>query len=255
MKWFWRGLVATVVFVMAFAAALVCYLPAAVVVDQLQKQQPAMLRPLGLAGTRGTVWDGQTSLQIEGQRLQLSWELLFAGLLSAELPLALRATGDDLSLAARISMPLDQQLGVTGGGRLALSLLDPMLKRHRIEVPGEVEIQGLVLVMDPDTRWLKSAAGRLSWPGGRVSFPAGREIQESDVPELLGSLLMDGQDLVLNIVEAAGQEGLIGIRVGADMVARVEVRRRLLDVVGLPWSKQSAPDDVIFRVQQRLGRR
>lgn len=254
MKWFGRGIAVFFVMVLFFGTALLWYLPAAFIVEQVQRYRPALLAPYQVAATQGTIWDGETQLTIQGQALALDWAFSPSGIFQGEVPLELDLQGAAIELDARLGVNWKGEAQLTADGWLDLVWLQPMLSRHRLDIPGRVSLSGLHLDANQEARWLTEAEGALDWPGGAVSFPAGRELIQADVSALSGDLdFLDG-NLVLDIVEAQGQLPLLSINMGADGVSRLAVRRRLIDVVGMPWSKASEPDDVVFRVQQRLFR-
>lgn len=254
MKWIGRLVLITLLVSVVFVAGAIWHMPAAFLVDQARVQAPQVFRQFQLSGTRGTVWNGRTLLSVQGQVLDLDWHIRPLGAISGAVPVSLRVEGDALNLSGDAAFRFDQSVEAELSGAIALSVLDDVLKRQGIEVPGAVRLSGLSTRVLPQQQWLAETRGKLAWPGGTVSFPVGQELETRDVPALEGDLTQEDNELWLRIRQKGLPDLLMDIRVTPDQRAFVQVRRRLLDVVDMPWSERSAPDDVIFKVQQRLGR-
>lgn len=250
----WKGLLLFLVAVGCYAVGLVVSLPTAFVLQQLEPKLPRGGMPLHLTDPQGTLWNGQATLSAKPLEGRLAWVVQPGGLVRGELPLSVDFLAAGTALTVQLIGHLDRDVQATLAGRLALAALDPMLRQHQLSLPGEVNLQAVRLDYDAGTAWLRQAEGRLDWPGGEVSYRAGREQRVTQVPPLTGVLSLQGEDLHLAIDLAETGKNLIEIRLGRDGTARVEVRRRLVDVLQLPVRQTGTEETIVFKVQQRLVR-
>jgi hypothetical protein len=249
----WKTLFATLLVVLVFALSLLTSMPAAFLVGQVEARVPPDQRPLSLKMARGTIWDGKGLLTGAGIRGELAWTIRPSGLLHGVLPMHLKFTDPDVNLQALVTAGVTGKVWIEGDGQVGLKVLRPVLQRHGIDIPGQVMVRRVAASVDIGKRWLTEADGLLESEGGDVSFPMGSEKKTARVPPLKGMLAMENSTLLLSINMASTGNNLLEIRLDKDQMARVSVRKRLLDELNLPWGQQSAEDAIIFKVQQRLG--
>ena len=253
MKVFRNALVIFAIVGSVFCVSLLSSLPAAFVVRQVDKRVPLSQRAFELKMATGTVWDGRGWLSVGELGGELVWRATPAGLLRGSLPVALQMAGTDLELQALLA--LDPRGSVelrSGAGHFGLRRLDPLLQRHGIQIEGDVVIAEASARVERRSGWPSAALARLDWAGGEVRFPVSGQNRSARLPALKGGLDLQGEDLVLLVDLASSGSNLLEIRLQRDLVARIHVRKRLLDELGLPWAQQVDADTIIFRVQQRL---
>lgn len=253
MKRVFKGLAAFIVVALVFIISLMVNMPAAFVMQQVEGIVPQAAQTVKLQNVTGTVWHGQATLVAPGVTGAFSWQLQPLGLFRGALPLDVTYRDAALSLALTAEAGLGGEVALMGSGWADLKMLEPLLKPNRIEVGGRVDVKALNLVADLESQWLHAASGQLSWPGGAVSYPMGVDMQSTTLPPLSGTLALEGDVLHVSINQADTRQNLIDVRVDKTLLARVEARRRLVDVLGLPFNGKAAEDAVIFKVQQRLG--
>lgn len=253
MKRVFKALAAFFIVALVFIVSLVVNMPAVFVVRQLETLSPQATQVVQLQNVGGTVWQGNGTLIAPGVKGALSWHLRPLGVFQGALPVEVDYRDNSLALNLVAEAGLGGTVTLAGGGWAELSMLEPMLKPNRIEVGGRVDVKDLNIQADLESQWLKSATGQLSWPGGPVSYPVGAEMQSTTMPPLGGELTMEGDVLHLAINQADTHGNLIDIRIDKTLLARVEARRRLVNILGLPFNGKAADDAVIFKVQQRLG--
>jgi hypothetical protein len=108
--------------------------------------------------------------------------------------------------------------------------------------------------VDWDWGSFAEASGRIAWEGGLVTYRAGRNREELSAPSMMGSLSSEDGSLVLTFANNAetGAEELVYARLSGQGLGLIQIRRRLLDVVGQRWAANSQAEDIIFEVSQQI---
>lgn len=238
-----------------FLVSMLNSLPASVAIRQIDKRVPVTQRAVHLKMATGTVWAGRGWLTFEGQGGELAWRAAPLGLLRGALPVSLELVAPDLQVQAELALSVggDAQLR-SGAGRIGLQRLEPLLQRHAIRISGDVVMTQATALVGLRQGWPSVVDARFEWAGGEVAFPLAGNQRTAQLPPLKGALTLQDEELVMLVDLASSGSNLLEIRLQRDLVARINVRRRLLDELGLPWSQQSDADTVVFRVQQRLTR-
>lgn len=237
--------------IFAYLGFLIANLPASVVWQYARPYLPLERLPVKLSPPGGTLWAGHMALSYQDHQGELQWRLTPWRLLTGDSPLQAQFRSDllRLDLDARWA---EDALELRVRGNAPLASFNQALKPHGVSVEGTLDLPGLEARIDPRQQRLLDLKGSLHWSGGNVGYPMGMEMRHQQMPGLVGLLGLRGNDIVLDIKENPAALGLAEVLVQQDGIARVAVRRALLDLAGAPWSAQSSAQDVVFRAQQRL---
>ena len=250
-----KSLLVILVFVIAFAVALVATLPASLAwkyaIAPVTKAQSAGVITKAFDGT---IWDGRVHIAFRHLEGVLSWDLKLSGLWGGSLPLELQLESTVGELEAALDLGLAAQRLQVESIRLELSKLNPFLRSKRVTLDGELLVKGLALDLEKQT--VERLVGRFSWDGGAISYPAGREIHDRVLPAFGGAFKTENdgtitlgirdQDATFDTMRGSWQKS-------GDVLW--EVTRRVLDVAQEPWSANSSETDVVFKVKKPLSRR
>lgn len=244
----------TIVFLLSLVFFLVVYMPVAWVWSQaLEAELGAPLKSSGVRvrELRGTMWQGAALLDIKNIAVLANWELDPQGLWSLRLPLSVKLESGSGSASATASLSYGQTLLNLNSLEFELSALNQQLRRERIKLDGVLQVQGLSLELE-DQKVL-SAAGKLSWSGGTIAYPAGREQHERQIPSMRGELVTREDGLIeLGVRDSGASFDIILGQLLPDGLARLQVKRRLLDLAQEPWSNNSTEQDTVFKVQKPI---
>ena len=198
----------------------------------------------------GSVWEGKAHVSVEGQSHLITWSAVWRSLwrLRFELDLSSHREGVNIDATAFVS-PFG--LGLRGvRGKLSHAFINEYLK------PMSASMTNPVFVNVNEIGWawgaFSEAAGRITWEGGDVTYRAGRGKEESSVPSVAGLLTLQDEKLHLIFVIPSNKEELILAKLNSQGMGTLQVRRRLLDLVGQRWASNSQADDIIFEVSQPL---
>ncbi|MAM85959.1 MAG: hypothetical protein CME36_01455 [unclassified Hahellaceae] len=238
-----------------FITSALVHMPAAVMWDMVSKTADLRSMPVQPQQLSGTIWDGAALAVVQqtGERVLIDWKLSVSSLLLGEefVQTQVRTRGIDLTVGATTTASV-ADLNVSGS--IDLDLFKPILSQNRLQVGGLVDVRNVQARYDFNNEQLLSADGNLYWPGGRVSYPVGANDQTADIPALRGDLgQTSGQpslDLVLNDTGAK----LLSAVLEPGMTLALQVRKRMLDVAGAPYSDRADADAIVFRLKQPLVR-
>lgn len=248
MKW-WHY---TVLGVLSYLFFLLASLPAAVLWHSAWVQQQAGSFATALSVPNGSLWRGSTMLHWQGENYPLSWQFSARWLWRAELAIDLNTKQSDVQAAAVLVLS-PRSLGLRDvQAKIGENFLNQQLAAQgiRLSAPVSVAVQQI--------RWKKhgfsEAQGSLSWEGGPLRYRA-PALKEVSMPRLLGNLSSTPEGhLLLSLVapEQSASSELLALRLSAEGLGALQVRRRFMDVLGQSWSAQSQPEDVVFEATQQF---
>lgn len=235
----------------AYLTFLIIELPADVVWRYL-RPHVAHSMPVQVASVHGRVWDGSGVLNYQGQNAELHWRLQpWRQLLGQPiLNLELKSQGSRLAMQTGLSWSGILDLGLQG--QVDLVPFNSYFARQGISLDGTVRISDLQLRWDSEKQAVLGAKGLIQWTGGTVGYPVAGQTQRQKMPGLLGVIDHQNGTLSLNVKENMESMPLIEAMLQQDGQARLAVRRKLLDLAGAQWASNSTPQDVVFRIQQKL---
>ncbi|WP_157496713.1 type II secretion system protein N [Hahella ganghwensis] len=237
---------------LSYFIALVLYMPVSFAWGYVQEWLPLQQLPVKVQQTNGTLWDGEALLSSRQLSGVIDWQLAPQSLITSDSLVNIDFRSDRISLTSQGALRNFEQAELDANLELDLAALNPLLRQHRLNLSGVLTIQRLSTVVDLNTGKPLELKGQGRWEGGSVSYPMGREVQSTVMPPLVGQITQVGQDISLEVTEEESGKAVMQAQMGPDGVAKIQIRRRLLDLAGAPWSGSSGPDDVVFRIQQKV---
>ena len=207
--------------------------------------------PIKVLSLNGTLWEGQALVRYQHIESVVDWKISVFGLVSLKLPVDLNIK----SQAGTIKMAANVGLGASDidviSADIDLAYLTPFFKRQRVTLGGQVIAKSVqVVVVD---NHVKSASGLVSWSGGDIAYPAGRQLHERTLPVFKGRLetKSDG-NIVLGVRDAGASFDLIEGLLDTEGSAMLTVKRRLLDLADEEWPQNSNEKDTVFKVKKNI---
>ncbi|MBM96623.1 MAG: hypothetical protein CMI09_12365 [Oceanospirillaceae bacterium] len=218
------------------------------------KVEPSLGRlPVEVKQVSGTVWEADFQI-VEKQlgTLDGHWKLRPGSLLSASPTLDVTLEGQAIRFEGIVTVEPNQQLRVQqGSAYIDSSIAEPMLRKARAKLTGNIEANNLNLVVNPQSKQILAASGNLVFSGGDASFKVQGKMVDSQLPMMVGKLEMEGAETLLKVTNT-DQEGLADMFLKPDGWGGVKVKRRFLDAIGQPWKASSTADTIVFEVSQKF---
>ncbi len=162
----------SVVFIAVFIVSVLTYLPASIVVSQLQL--PAQLQ---LSGLRGTVWRGSVK-QVRWQDYdfgELQWRIVPTALFSGNVEASVRFGRDSvLNLKGKGEVGYGMQ-GAYASNFVVSIPMDEVVKRAPIKVPivTQGQLEATIRSYTYQAPYCLNAEGTLAWSQAKVESPLG----------------------------------------------------------------------------------
>jgi hypothetical protein len=246
----------TVLYLSLFLLSLILFLlsslPADIVWHKgLAPQLKESNIPVKVLSLNGTIWDGQVLVQYQNIESIVDWNISFLGLLGLELPIDLQIKSQAGMVNMNASIGLSSIYIDITSADIDLSYLTPLFKRQRVRLSGQLVAKGVqVEVVDNQ---LKSASGLLSWSGGDIAYPAGRQLHERTLPMFKGRLeTKSNGDIFFGVRDADASFDAIEGLLDPDGSAMLTVKRRLLDLSDEAWPQNSQEKDIVFKVKKNI---
>lgn len=208
----------------------------------LLQKVAARALPVQVLAWGGTLWDGQAQVVQAGTDGFWRWQVQPAALLHGALGLQVHGEGA-LSLQGRLERGLGGWQARDLRGEVPAQLLQPLLPPGWT-LPGSIRLEAVQLARGAGVRgaW-KAAGGQLRWEGGAMQYNLGSQPQSATLPPVVASLRLDGDRVLVSLVEAAGGGALADVRVSADGAVESRLRERLLKYSGR--TSGADPDAVV----------
>ena len=237
---------------LSYLLALVIYMPVSFAWQYAQNWLPKNELPVRVQQTNGTLWLGEALLQSRFLAGVMSWELDPLNFISDDPIVRLNFRSDKVDLKTKGMINGTDLVRVDGDLKMDLSAINPMLKQHRLDLSGVLDIRQLQTLIDTNSGQPKEIKGLAKWEGGTVSYPLGRQVQTTDMPPLIGKFVQSGENIALDVSEEASGLLVMQAQLTPAGVVNIQIRKRLLDLAGAPWSGNSDPDDIVFKIQQKV---
>ncbi len=236
----------------AYVTFLIIELPADVVWRYARPHLDPQSMPVEISSVHGRVWDGRGVVSYQGQQADLSWRLQPWRQLLGQPVLSMDVAyqGSRVSLQSGVSWSGILDLGVQG--QIDLTPFNSYFARQGITLDGTVRVSDLKVRWDSEQQALLAAQGLIQWSGGTIGYPVAGQTQRQQMPGLLGVIEHQNSAVSLNVKENMASAPIIEATLQQNGQARLAVRRKLLDLAGAPWAENSTPQDVVFRIQQKL---
>lgn len=248
-----RIILLIVLFLLAAAVAFLTHLPANWIWSQAQ---PHVALPPGIKveAVGGTLWSGSglVSLSTPGlpdKTLRLTWS---AGLPSFQgrLPLDWRVESRQSWAEGELMLAAPEQVDIhVARGLISLDEFSDLARRNGLTLPGSITLQSLRFELAGNR--LVEARGTGRWDGGPVTWRMGEQSGSAQFPPLAADLQDQDGGIAVAIETEAEAMPLIDLVVAPDGMVSMAVRRRLLELSGMPAGNGS-PTDTVFRMQQRV---
>ena len=221
---------------------------------------PARLIARGLEGvedvelleTRGTVWQGDSRLLVQGRDMgALSWRFDASSLL--------RLTPGHLWALQHPAGPLDghasvdlAQAHVIVRGTLGAEAVNPWLQPYDISLTGNFTLTDVSIDLDHDSGRVRRVAGSVDWQGGRVGYTLGGLLKSTSLPPLQ-ALLHTPETIPMATVRATGETTPLMIaQLGDSGFVKVGITKLLTDMLGNPWAGNAADDAIVLEVEEQF---
>ena len=229
---------------------MIAALPASFVWKYLSPELPLRSIQLNVSGVGGTVWDGHAVVSSRGIQGVLNWDISVLGLMTGKLPIALAVDSNAGELTTNVRLHSNGVEIEDTQGLINLETLNPILKRQRVTLNGQFKIDKLSASFFDGT--IEDAEGLFNWTGGRVEYPAGRDIHGNEFPPFTGRLSQQADITSLIIKDKGAAVDAIEANMLKTGVATLKIKRRLLDLANEPWPKNSSESDVVFKIKRKI---
>lgn len=200
----------------------------------------------------GSVWHGSTKIHIDSLSYPLAWHVSLRSLWRLGLELDLSSYQDVFNADTKVFV---SPFGI-GLREARAKVSEDLVNRSLRSAAASMTNPVFINIQEVDWAWgsFSEANGRIAWEGGLVTYRAGRNTKQLSVPSMVGSLSSEGGSLVLTFASSAetGGEELISARLSGEGLGLIQVRRRLLDLLGQRWAANSQAQDIIFEVSQQV---
>ncbi len=237
---------------LSYLFALIVYMPVSFAWQNVQNWLPRNELPMRIQQTNGTLWLGEALLQSRFLSGVLSWDLDPLNFINNDSLIKLNFRSDKVSLETHGRLSSSDLISVEGELKMDLAAINPMLKQHRLDLSGVLNVRQLEALIDSGNGQPREIHGQAKWDGGTVSYPLGRQVQTTVMPPLIGRFAQAGENITLDVSEEASGLLVMQAQLTPEGVVNIQIRKRLLDLAGAPWSGSSEPDDIVFKIQQKV---
>ena len=210
--------------------------------------------PVQVVAVSGTLWNGEVIFKhaLSGQ-VQLGWQLSAFDLLFGQINSDLKVKSSQLEGQGQVFISL-----LSGDIKIAhtqafvnAALINKPLRNQRVSIQGDVELNDTNIVFNWHDKQTSVANGRLLWMGGDVKYPKGRTSKNANLPMLVADISSSDGEL---LVQVNTEEGLVVAKANlkTDGWASVAVQKRMVDLLGEPWSNKASPDSTIFELSEKI---
>ena len=234
----------------SYLSFLIATLPVSLVWANVSPQLPLKQLQINVKAVSGSVWKGDALIASKGIEGILAWDISVLGGMTGKLPVKLSLNSNIGSFQTHARFSLNGAELTDTSGKIHLSGLNPLLKRDRLTLAGDVKIENLTLAFYDGV--ISTAKGRIIWSGGDVKYPAGRDIHGGKFPPLVGLISQKADVTLLSIRDNQSSVDLLEGELDASGVGTLRVKRRLLDLANEPWPKNSSESDVVFKARRKI---
>lgn len=236
--------------VLVFAVTLVIRMPVGWAWHQVSGQVD--LPPqVQVRQVSGSVWSGAAKVQLAGFPARLQWQLDWPSLTDLTLPIAFSVSSSQSRLQGVATGGWPGHFEVMAGGLVTVAEFKDLIRQS-----GGAMIEGKVAIEHLNLRWaedrLQHAEGVGRWDGGMVTWPMGNQTGQARFPPMQANLDTVEGGVALDILEQGGDGPAADASILWNGMMEIRVYKRMVDLAQQPWSGNSKPSDVVFRVKQPL---
>ncbi len=210
--------------------------------------------PVEVMAVSGTVWNGELVFKhIMSGQVRLNWQLSPLNLLLGKVSSEVSFKGTQLDGKGALSIGFisgDIELS-HATAYINSALINQPLRAQKITVQGDVELNDTNVVFNWRDKKTSMARGRLIWMGGDVKYPKGRKSKHANLPMLVADLSEENGELKAQVNTTEGL-GVAYANLKTDGWGSVAVQKRMVDLLGEPWSNKASPDSSIFELSEKL---
>ncbi len=235
--------------IVSFIGFLIVLAPAAPIWAVVGEDFVDRIPELKVHRVNGTIWKGDLSIRYrQFPNSDMSWQMRPIRLLALVADLRLNLTGNHHNFSA------DTEIERTGikltnlSGTLNGAYINTISQPQGLMFSGEFKLSDISITSD--MKWIQSAQGTISWPGGRVISRNESSTQIFELPALQGDLGMKGDSVQLLI--HSDRLAVIDIRLKPNGWIIVIVKARLFDLASLSLPEGSDPEDSVLEFEERI---
>ncbi|MBZ0334024.1 type II secretion system protein N [Marinobacter sp. AL4B] len=199
----------------------------------------------------GRLWDGAAKVHLSGFPARLQWHLNWPSFTDLTLPLEFTVSSSQSRLQGLARASWTGNLDVMAEGIVTVAEFKDLIRQS-----GGAMIEGKVAIDHLNLRWanerLQHAEGIGRWGGGLVVWPMGNQTGQAQFPPMQASLDTVDGGVAFDISEQGGDGPAADARILWNGMMEIRVYKRMVDLAQQPWSENSSPSDVVFRVKQPL---
>lgn len=236
--------------VLVFAVTLVIRMPIGWAWHQVSGQLdlPSQVQ---VRQVSGHLWDGTAKVHLSGFPARLQWHLNWPSFTDLTLPLAFTVSSSQSRLQGLARASWTGNFDVMAEGIVTVAEFKDLIRQS-----GGAMIEGKVAIDHLNLRWanerLQHAEGIGRWDGGLVAWPMGNQTGQAQFPPMQASLDTVDGGVALDISEQGGDGPAADASILWNGMMEIRVYKRMVDLAQQPWSENSSPSDVVFRVKQPL---
>lgn len=199
----------------------------------------------------GSVWGSAAKLHLAGFPARLQWQLDWPSFTDLTLPIAFSVSSSQSRLQGVTTVGWPGNFEVSAGGVVTVEEFKDLIRQS-----GGAMIEGVVAIDHLNLRWaderLQHAEGLGRWDGGMVTWPMGSQTGQARFPPMQANLNTVDGGVALDIWEQGGDGPAADASILWNGMMEIRVYKRMVDLAQQPWSGNSKPSDVVFRVKQPL---
>ena len=204
-----------------------------------------------LINTRGTLWNGDGTLLIQGQNLgTLSWSFRPASVLALEARYEYSLSGAGVALNGELASGFSRAEG-TSTGQVSNTSLNAWLAAYDLTMEGDVRLEQLSLEIGHDGA-VQALDGELSWQGGEVRYPEAIGMQTALLPPLIAVLADEDGQATANVFPEGNTTPVLTARTLPGGRYRIGVTKLLTRLAGRPWRGSDPDHTVVLELEEQL---
>ena len=229
-----------------FIGLVVSMAPAGLIVGPLNEQSPVTL-----VNSRGTVWQGQAELVVQGRSLGiLRWSVSPTRLFMAQLQADWQLDQTLSQINGEASW--DGQSAVTAAGSIDAQSINKWLDLYDIYLEGDFRVNQFAVKLDSSGKQLEKVDGQIHWSGGLVRFGLSGILHEKTLPPMDATFeTLEGE--VRGVVKEQGQNTpLMIFSPGVPGFIKIGITKGFTTMLGRSWPGSDPDHTVVLEVEEQL---
>ena len=202
-----------------------------------------------LLETRGTIWQGQGQLLVDGRSIgALSWSFK---------PLSLFALSPaaDWQLSQNLAQlsgtgSFDGLMNLTAAGQIQAPAVNQWLAQYDIELDGLFDVENLSIVASE--AYVNEIDGVVRWTGGMVRFTLSGRLSQENLPPLLATFTIEDGIARGVVTEPGSATPLLIITQAEPGLVKIGLTKGFTRVLNQPWPGSDPDHVVVLEVEEYL---